>query len=151
MNTPSYGNPGYGGNFGRPGFFGNGLGRLAARWPAVLRSVRHDVWWRLRRVRRGLQPADQLVVIGFVLRWVFRRFGGGRPAGAGYGGNGYGGNSYNYAPPRQDWRPSGTSYGSGPGNSTARGGDELGIGNADLNTFETTAEPAAGRLFPRGL
>jgi predicted lipid-binding transport protein (Tim44 family) len=72
-----------------------------------------------------------------VLRWVFRRFGWGQSAPAGGYGNGRGyGSSYNYAP-RQDWQRSGGGYGSGYGQSNGSGGrDEIGVTNADLNTFE---------------
>jgi predicted lipid-binding transport protein (Tim44 family) len=73
-----------------------------------------------------------------VLRWAFRRFGWGRSAPAGGYGSGPGyGNGYGYAPPRQDWQPSGSGYGSGYGQPNGSGGrDEIGVTNADLNIFE---------------
>jgi predicted lipid-binding transport protein (Tim44 family) len=78
----------------------------------------------------------QVAILYFVLRWVFRRFGWGQQQTA--SGPGYGGNSYGYSAPRQDWQPSGSGYGSGPGNAGGgRGGkDEIGVSNADLNVFE---------------
>ena len=78
----------------------------------------------------------QVALLYFVLRWVFRRFGWGQQQTA--SGPGYGGNSYGYSAPRQDWQPSGSGYGSGPGNAGGgRGGkDEIGVSNADLNVFE---------------
>jgi len=129
MNTPSYGNTGYGSNFGRPGFFGNGLGGWLLG--GLLFSGLFGMMFGGGFGGFGgiFSLLIQLVVIGFILRWVFRRFGQGQAASAGYGGSGY-----SYAPPpRQDWQPSGAGYGSG---TSARGRDELGISNADLNTFE---------------
>jgi predicted lipid-binding transport protein (Tim44 family) len=78
----------------------------------------------------------QVAILYFVLRWVFRRFGWGQQQTA--SGRGYGGNSYGYSVPRQDWQPSGSGYGSGPGSAgSGRGGkDEIGVSNADLNVFE---------------
>jgi predicted lipid-binding transport protein (Tim44 family) len=130
MNTPSYGNTGYGSTLGRPGFFGNGLGGWLLG--GLLFSGLFGMMFGggFGGIGGIISLLVQIVVIGFVLRWLFRRFGP-QPAGAGYG------NSYNYAP-RQDWQPGGGSgYGPAPGQSGTRGGrDEVGVSNGDLNVFE---------------
>ena len=73
----------------------------------------------------------QVLVIGFVIRWLFRRF---APAGGGSGFGGFGGgSSYNYASGPASQPMGAAGYGAAP----SRGGDELGISNTDLNVFET--------------
>jgi predicted lipid-binding transport protein (Tim44 family) len=77
----------------------------------------------------------QLLIVGVVVRLLFRRFGP-QPMGAGgYGGSPASGAPYDRAP-RQDWQP---SPGRGTGSSASqRAGsrDEIGIANADLDVFE---------------
>ena len=137
MNTPDYGNTGWcnSGYFRRPSLFGNGIGG-----------------WLLG---------------GLLFSGLFgMMFGGGLGGFGGFGGIfslliqlgvhllrralavpplrlGPGGgrglwrrHDYNYAP-RQDWQPTGGSYGYGQNSaSNSRGRDEIGVSNADLNTFE---------------
>ncbi|MEO8756292.1 MAG: TIM44-like domain-containing protein [Devosia sp.] len=131
MNTPSQGNTGYGSTFGRPGLFGNGLGGWLLG--GLLFSGLFGMMFGggFGGIGGVLSLLIQIVVIGFVLRWLFRRFG---PQAASPD---YGANSYNYAP-RQDWQPGGGSgYGPALGQTSTRGGrDEVGVSNADLNLFE---------------
>lgn len=131
MNTPSYGNAGYGSTFGRPGFFGNGLGGWLIG--GLLFSGLFGMMFGggFGGIGGIFSLLIQIVVLGFVVRWLFRRFG---PQAASPG---YGASTYNYAP-RQDWQPGGGSgYGPAPGQTGTRGGrDEVGVSNGDLNIFE---------------
>jgi predicted lipid-binding transport protein (Tim44 family) len=141
MNTPSYGNTG-GFNQGyRPGGFFSGLGGWMLG--GLLFSGLFGMMFGGGLGGFGgfggiFSLLIQVAILFFVLRWVFRRFGWGQQqaaSGPTYGG----GNSYNYSAPRQDWQPSGNGYGSGYGGNadSGRGGkDEIGVSNADLNTFE---------------
>ena len=133
MNTPSYGNPGGFNQPYRPGGFFGGLGGWLLG--GLLFSGLFGMMFGGGFGGFGgiFSLLIQIAVLYFVLRWVFRRFGWGQQQTA--TGPGYGGNSYNYSSPRQDWQPSGSSYGST--SSAGRGGkDEIGVSNADLNVFE---------------
>jgi predicted lipid-binding transport protein (Tim44 family) len=73
----------------------------------------------------------QLVVVGFVVRWLFNRFGRTQTAG------GYGGSNYSYASPPQGGSQAGGSYGGASATSRRAGGhDEIGVTDADLRLFE---------------
>ena len=138
MNTPSYGNPGYGSTIGRTGgFFGNGLGGWlmgGLLFSGLFGMMFGGGWGGFGGFGGIFSLLIQLAIVFFVVRWLFRRF---APAGGPSLGGGYSGNSYNYSAPRQDWQPSGNGYGSGYGANSSNGGrDEVGIGNNDLNTFE---------------
>lgn len=114
---------GYGSSFGRPGLFGGLGGWLVG---GLLFSGLFGMMFGggFGGIGGVFSLLIQLVILGFVLRWVFRRFGG-QPAPAG----GYG-NPYSSAA-RPDWQPSGAT--SAP---SSRGRDEIGVTNADLNVFE---------------
>jgi predicted lipid-binding transport protein (Tim44 family) len=134
MNTPSYGNTGgfNSGYYSRPSFFGNGIGGwlLGGLLFSGLFGMLGGGLGGFGGFGGIFSLLIQLGIIYFVVRWLFRRFGWGQAAGAGYG------NGYNYAP-RPDWQPTGGSYGYGSGAANnSRGRDELGVSNADLNTFE---------------
>ena len=139
MNTPSYGNTGYGSTLGRPGFFGNGLGGWllgGLLFSGLFGMMFGGGWGGFGGFGGVFSLLIQLAIVFFVVRWLFRRFApaGGPSFGGGYGGNN---NSYSYSSPRQDWQPSGNGYGNGYGASNSSGGrDEIGINNNDLNTFE---------------
>ena len=146
MNTPSYGNPGYGSTFGRPGFFGGGLGGWLLG--GLLFSGLFGMMFGGGFGGFGgvFSLLIQLGILFFVVRWLFGRFGRAASPGAGYGsGPGSGPtnyNTYNYAGPGQ--QPGGPSFGGfgGFGRQTSdasrRAGarDEIGIGNGDLSVFE---------------
>jgi predicted lipid-binding transport protein (Tim44 family) len=118
-----------GSNVGRSGFFGGGLGG----W--VLGGLMFSGLFGLMfgggfgGIGGVFALMIQVLILYFVLRFVFRRFGWGRAATAGAG-NGY---SYSAQP---GYQPS-PGYG-GPSASSARtrGRDEIGIGRADLDVFE---------------
>ena len=126
--APGYG---YGNTFGRPSFFGGAGGWLLGglMFSGLFGMLFGGGLGGFGGFGGIFSLLIQLGVLYFVVRWLFRRFGPGQPAGAGYG------NSYNYAP-RPDFQPSGGNYGFGANTSSRPRGDEIGISNADLNTFE---------------
>jgi len=141
MNTPSYGTTGSGWGYGgygyRPSIFG-GLGgwMLGGLLFSGLFGMLGGGWGGFGGIGGFFPMLIQLAILFFVLRWVFRRFGWG--AGIGTGPSNY--TTYNYGGPGP--QPGGFggfgSGGPGYGANRSRGGrDEIGIGNADLNTFET--------------
>lgn len=140
MTAPGTRATGFGAPYSRPGGFFNGLGGWLLG--GLLFSGLFGMMFGGGLMGFGgfggfFSLIIQLAILYFVLRWVFRRFGWGQSAPAGGYGNGpsgYGGNSYNYSS-RQDWQPSSSGYGSGQPNGSG-GRDEIGVTNADLNTFE---------------
>ncbi len=131
MGTGSTYAPGYGyNNYGygyRPSLFG-GLGgwMLGGLMFSGLFGMMFGGGWGGFGGFGGVFPMlIQLVILFFVVRWLFRRF---APA----GGPGYSSYAYGPAPGAS---PGFGGFG-GFGAQRSRGGDEIGVTNADLNVFE---------------
>lgn len=145
MNTPSYtGNNGS--TFGRPGFFGNGLGGWLLG--GLLFSGLFGMMFGGGFGGFGgvFSLLIQLGIAFFVVRWLIRRFGGQAAGpGAGYGApppNNYSHNPYSYGDRGQQQGGAGFGGFGGFGRQTseasrrAGGRDEIGIGERDLGLFE---------------
>jgi len=120
-----YGNSGYGYGYGyRPSLFG-GLGgwMLGGLLFSGLFGMIGGGWGGFGGIGGVFPFLIQLAILFFVGRWLFRRF-------AYAGGPGLGGFGSGYA--RGPFSP-----GYGASSATASHGDEIGVGNADLNVFET--------------
>lgn len=135
MGTPGYGSAGYGYGYNRP--FGGGLFNGFGGWllggllfSGLFGMLFHGGLMGFGGFGGIFSLIIQIAILAFVLRWVFRRFGWRQAsAGPGYGGG------YGYA--RQDYPSGGPGYGYGSGPGARNGGrDEIGVTNADLNTFE---------------
>jgi predicted lipid-binding transport protein (Tim44 family) len=127
---------GYNAPFRGPSLF-NGLGGWllgGLLFSGLFGMLFHGGWMGFGGFGGIISLIVQLAILYFVLRWLFRRFGWQQAAtGPGYGGG------YSYE--RQDYPPGpsgGPGYGHGSGAGAGQGGrDEIGVTNADLNTFET--------------
>jgi predicted lipid-binding transport protein (Tim44 family) len=136
--SPGYGAGGYGwGGYGyRPSLFGGfGGGLLSGFLFSGLFGMMFGGGWGGFGGFGGIfSLVIQLLLVGFVLRLLFRRFGWSNPLGAGYGGTGGYGGGYGPGGP-QPWVPGG-GYSPQPQAKFSRGRDEIGVTNADLNVFE---------------
>jgi len=146
MNNGSTVNPGYGAGYNNYGF-GRGMFGGLGGWllGGLLFSGLFGMMFGggFGGIGGVFSLLIQLAVLFFVVRWLFRRFGGqAATAGPGNGsGGGYGGTSYNYTGNSQQAGPNfGSLGGSGRQSSEAsrRAGnrDEVGIGTGDLLVFE---------------
>ena len=126
--------PGYGGYFGRPGFFGGGfLGSLAAGFiGAGLFGLLfgHGMMGGLGGFASFLGLLFQLGLIAFVAMWIWRWMQ--RRDEPSYAGPLYRGSSPSYNP----LGTTGLGGGQSAGAASAGRSDDVGIGNADYDAFE---------------
>jgi predicted lipid-binding transport protein (Tim44 family) len=121
-------NAGYN-NIGRGGFFGGGLGGWLLGGLMFSGLFGMMFGGGFGGIGGVFSLLIQVLVLFWVLRFVFRRFGNGRAASAGAG------NGYNYSA-GPAYQPS-PGYGAASASSARTGGrDEIGIGRGDLDVFE---------------